>query len=186
MRALSPNGGHHSRGAAPLRLQDGGDRQVAQHAPNRPLPWGRSTAGPPVIGFDYFYGFMGGETSQWEPRLYENINPVEPPHDELSPERGPGGQGDRLVGKPSGVLARQALLPLLGAGRGHGPHHIFKEWADKYKGKFDDGWDAIASASSRDRKRSAGSRRTPSSRHAPRRWQRGTTSPRRSARFSAA
>jgi hypothetical protein len=35
-----------------------------------------------VIGFDYFYGFLAGETSQWEPRLVENLNPVEPPHDE--------------------------------------------------------------------------------------------------------
>ena len=34
------------------------------------------------IGFDYFYGFLAGETSQWEPRLVENFNPVEPPHDE--------------------------------------------------------------------------------------------------------
>ena len=34
------------------------------------------------IGFDYFYGFLAGETSQWEPRLFENLNPIEPPHDE--------------------------------------------------------------------------------------------------------
>ena len=39
------------------------------------------------IGFDYFYGFLAGETSQWEPRLFENLNAIEPPHDEkLSPE----------------------------------------------------------------------------------------------------
>ena len=52
--------------------------------PPKPRRWGRSRAGPPArgIGFDYFYGFLAGETSQWEPRLVENFNPVEPPHDE--------------------------------------------------------------------------------------------------------
>jgi arylsulfatase len=96
------------------------------------------------IGFDYFYGFLAGETSQWEPRLVENLNPVEPPHDptyHLSED---------LADKAVGWLRRhRAYAPdkpfflYWAPGAGHGPHHIFKEWADKYAGQFDDGWDAL-------------------------------------------
>jgi len=95
-------------------------------------------------GFDYFYGFIAGETSQYEPRLYENTNPVEPPHGKsyhLSED---------LAEKAVTWLRRhQAFSPdkpflmYWAPGASHGPHHIFKEWAEKYKGKFDDGWDAM-------------------------------------------
>ena len=61
---------------------------------------------------------------------------------DISSQRGPCGQGRRLAAQAPRLFAGQALLPVLGTGAGHGPHHIFKEWADKYKGKFDDGWDA--------------------------------------------
>ncbi len=96
------------------------------------------------IGFDYFYGFLAGETSQWEPRLFENFNAIEPPHDpkyHLSEDL-----ADKAI-----VWLRQhrafapdkPFLMYWAPGAGHGPHHIFKEWADKYKGQFDDGWDAM-------------------------------------------
>lgn len=98
---------------------------------------------PTGHGFDYFYGFLAGETSQWEPRLVENTNQIEPPHSEkyhLSED---------LAQRSIDWLRRhQAFTPdkpfLLywAPGAGHGPHQIFKEWADKYKGKFDNGWDA--------------------------------------------
>ena len=53
---------------------------------------------PTGYGFDYFYGFLAGETSQYEPRLFENTRPVEPPHDpEVPPDRGHGRQGARLA-----------------------------------------------------------------------------------------
>ena len=96
------------------------------------------------MGFEYFYGFLAGETSQWEPRLVENFNAVEPPHDEkyhLSED---------LADKAITWLRRhRAFSPdkpffmYWASGAAHGPHHIFKEWVDKYKGKFDDGWDAL-------------------------------------------
>jgi arylsulfatase A-like enzyme len=99
---------------------------------------------PTGHGFDYFYGFLAGETSQYEPRLYENTNPVEPPHGQryhLSED---------LAEKAAAWLRRhrsfspdQPFLMYWAPGASHGPHHIFKEWADKYKGKFDDGWDAM-------------------------------------------
>jgi arylsulfatase len=98
---------------------------------------------PTGYGFDYFYGFMAGETSQWEPRLFEDTTPIEPPHDaryHLSSDL-----ADKAI---TWIRRHQAFTPdkpfLLywAPGAGHGPHQIFKEWADKYKGKFDDGWDA--------------------------------------------
>jgi arylsulfatase A-like enzyme len=99
---------------------------------------------PTGHGFDYFYGFLAGETSQWEPRLYENLNPVEPPHDEryhLSEDL-----ADRALTWMKHHRAYAPDKPFLlywAPGAAHGPHHIFKEWADKYKGQFDDGWDAM-------------------------------------------
>jgi len=96
------------------------------------------------VGFDYFYGFLAGETSQWEPRLVENFNPVEPPHDEkyhLSEDL-----ADKAI---TWMKRHRAFAPdkpffmYWAPGAVHGPHHIFKEWADRYKGKFDDGWDAL-------------------------------------------
>jgi arylsulfatase len=99
---------------------------------------------PNGYGFEYFYGFLAGETSQYEPRLYENYDTVEPPHDD--PEY------HLTVDMKEKALAwidqHQAFTPdkpffmYWAPGAVHGPHHVFKEWADKYKGKFDDGWDA--------------------------------------------
>jgi arylsulfatase A-like enzyme len=97
---------------------------------------------PTGHGFDYFYGFVAGETSQWEPRLYENINPVEPPRDEkyhLSEDL-----ADKAVTwlrKHESYTPDKPFFMYWAPGAAHGPHHIFKEWADKYTGKFDDGWD---------------------------------------------
>jgi arylsulfatase A-like enzyme len=99
------------------------------------------------VGFDYFYGFLAGETSQWEPRLVENLNVIEPPHDpkyHLSEDL-----ADRAV---TWMKRHRAFSPdkpffmYWAPGASHGPHHIFKDWADKYKGRFDDGWDALREA----------------------------------------
>ena len=97
---------------------------------------------PTGYGFEYFYGFLAGETSQYEPRLFENTTAIEPPHDptyHLTSD---------MTDKALAWLHRhQAFAPdkpffmYWAPGAAHGPHHIFKEWADKYKGRFDDGWD---------------------------------------------
>ncbi|WP_293152040.1 arylsulfatase [Okeania sp. SIO2C9] len=97
---------------------------------------------PTGHGFDYFYGFLAGETSQYEPRLYENLNPIEPPHDEtyhLTED-----MADKAINWMRHHRSYSPDKPFLmywAPGAVHGPHHVFKEWADKYKGKFDDGWD---------------------------------------------
>lgn len=107
-----------------------------------------SAAGPfdywPVnYGFQHFYGFLGGETSQWEPSLINDFTPVQPPKSEkyhLSSDL-----ADNAI---AWIQNQKAFAPdkpfflYFAPGAGHGPHHVFKEWADKYKGKFDDGWDA--------------------------------------------
>ncbi len=97
---------------------------------------------PTGHGFDYFYGFLAGETSQWEPRLYENLNAIEPPHSEKYHLT------EDMVDKALAWLKKhrafspdKPFLMYWAPGAAHGPHHIFKEWADKYEGKFDDGWD---------------------------------------------
>ncbi len=99
---------------------------------------------PNGYGFEYFYGFLAGETSQWEPRLYENYDTAEPPHDDPKYHL-----TEDMVQKALAWLdARQSYAPdkpflmYWAPGAAHGPHHIWPVWADKYKGKFDDGWDA--------------------------------------------
>ena len=99
---------------------------------------------PTGYGFDYFYGFLAGETSQWEPRLYENLNPIEPPHDaryHLSEDL--AAQAVTWLKHHRSYAPDKPFFMYWAPGAGHGPHHIFKEWADKYAGKFDDGWDAM-------------------------------------------
>lgn len=96
------------------------------------------------IGFDYFYGFLAGETSQWEPRLVENLNPIEPPHDEkyhLSEDL--ADQAITWMRKHRAYSPDKPFLMYWAPGAAHGPHHVFKQWADKYQGKFDGGWDTL-------------------------------------------
>ncbi len=98
---------------------------------------------PTGHGFDYFYGFMAGETSQWEPRLFENETPIEPPHDEsyhLTEDM--TDQAINWLKQHQAYSPDQPFFMYWAPGAVHGPHHIFPEWADRYAGKFDDGWDA--------------------------------------------
>jgi arylsulfatase A-like enzyme len=100
---------------------------------------------PTGLGFEYFYGFLAGEASQYEPNLVRNTTSVLPPR---TPEQGYHLSED-IADDAIGWLHRhQAMEPdkpffmYWATGCLHGPHHIMKEWADKYAGKFDDGWDA--------------------------------------------
>jgi arylsulfatase A-like enzyme len=100
---------------------------------------------PSEIGFEYFYGFLAGEASQWEPHLVRNTTVVEPPK---TPAEGYHLSEDLADDAIRWLRNHQACQPARpffmywASGAVHAPHHIFKEWADKYKGKFDDGWDA--------------------------------------------
>ena len=96
-------------------------------------------------GFETFYGFIGGENNQYEPALYDGTTPVEPP---TTPEEGYHLTEDLADRAVSWIRTQKALMPekpffvYFAPGATHAPHHVPKEWADKYKGKFADGWDA--------------------------------------------
>jgi arylsulfatase A-like enzyme len=114
--------------------------------------WETSPAGPfdawPTGGggFEYFYGFIGGEANQWYPSLYEGTTPIEP---KRTPEEGYHFMEDMTDKAIAWIGQQQALLPdkpffaYFAPGATHAPHHVPKEWADKYKGRFDTGWDAL-------------------------------------------
>jgi arylsulfatase A-like enzyme len=95
-------------------------------------------------GFEYFYGFIGGENNQWDPALYEGLTPIEPPK---TPEEGYHLTEDLADHAINWVRQQKALMPdkpffmYFAPGATHAPHHVPKEWADKYKGKFAHGWD---------------------------------------------
>ncbi len=112
-------------------------------------PWEVSVSGPfdrwPTgSGFDKFYGFIGGETNQWAPAIYDGVTRVEPPQT-------PGyhfttDMTDKAI---SWVSAQQSLTPdkpfylYFAPGATHAPHHVPKEWIAKYKGQFAQGWDKL-------------------------------------------
>jgi arylsulfatase A-like enzyme len=112
--------------------------------------WMSSQAGPfdlwpSGLGFEYFYGFLGGDSDQWHPALYENTVPIEP-----------------YLGNPNYILdhdladkaivwmrMQHALAPTkpwflyYATGTAHAPHHAPKDWIARYKGQFDQGWDKV-------------------------------------------
>ncbi len=97
-------------------------------------------------GFEHFYGFVAGETNQYYPALYEGTTPVEP---DRTPEEGyhlTEDLADRAIGW---VREQKSLTPdkpffmYFAPGATHAPHHVPEEWSDKYKGRFDAGWDAL-------------------------------------------
>ena len=143
---------------------------------------------PTGLGFEYFYGFLAGEASQYEPNLVRNTTVVAP---SKTPEEGyhlSEDLADDAIGWLRNHKALQADKPFFmywASGCLHGPHHIMKEWADKYAGKFDDGWTTTASACLTAQSRRAGSRRTASSPSATRRWRPGRPSRRTRNRSSA-
>jgi arylsulfatase len=97
-------------------------------------------------GFEHFFGFVAGETNQYYPALYEGTTPVEP---DRTPEEGyhlTEDLADRAIGW---VREQKSLTPdkpffmYFAPGATHAPHHVPEEWSDKYKGRFDGGWDAL-------------------------------------------
>jgi arylsulfatase A-like enzyme len=114
---------------------------VWQSSPMGPFDAWPSAGG----GFETFYGFIGGENNQWDPSLYDGTTPVEPP---ATPEEGYHLTEDLADHAVTWIRTQKALMPdkpffvYFAPGATHAPHHVPKEWADKYKGAFADGWDA--------------------------------------------
>ncbi len=112
-------------------------------------PWEVSVSGPydrwPTgSGFDHFYGFIGGETNQWAPAIYNGVTRVE--HDKSPDYHFTIDMTNQAIGW---VSAQQSLTPdkpfymYFATGATHAPHHVPREWIQKYKGQFDGGWDKL-------------------------------------------
>ena len=111
--------------------------------------WELSSAGPfdrwPTgEGFERFYGFQGGETNQYAPGLYDGTTPIEPPDDSAyHVTEDLVDQAIAWVQQQHSLTPDKPFLVYLSFGATHAPHHVPKEWSDKYKGKFDKGWDVL-------------------------------------------
>jgi arylsulfatase A-like enzyme len=149
--AFPGNTGVRPNSVAPLAeiLRLNGYSTAAFGKYHETAPWEASVSGPydrwPTgSGFDKFYGFIGGETNQWAPAIYDGVARVEPPHD-------PNYHFTTDMTNQAIAWSRfqQALTPdkpfymYFATGATHAPHHVPKEWIAKYKGEFDQGWDKL-------------------------------------------
>jgi arylsulfatase A-like enzyme len=107
-------------------------------------PSGPTDRWPTRQGFDKFYGFMGGETNQWAPLIYDGMTQVEP-----SKDPNYNFMTDMTNHAIAWMQSVKSLTPdkpffiYFAPGAVHAPHHVPKEWIAKYKGKFDEGWDKL-------------------------------------------
>ena len=95
-------------------------------------------------GFEYFYGFLGGETNQWDPAIYEGTTPVETPR--TAGYHFTEDMTDKAISwvrQQKALMGDKPFFMYFAPGACHAPLHVPKEWADKYKGKFDQGWDKL-------------------------------------------
>jgi arylsulfatase len=149
--AFPGNTGQRPNSVAPLAemMRLNGYTTAAFGKSHETAAWELSVSGPtdrwPTrSGFDKFYGFLGGETNQWSPSIYEDMTPIEPPH-----EPGYHFMTDMTNHAIDWVRAEKSLTPdkpffiYFAPGATHAPHHVPKEWFEKYKGKFDHGWDTL-------------------------------------------
>jgi arylsulfatase len=144
------NRGQRPQSVAPLAemLRLNGYSTAAFGKYHETAPWEVSVSGPfdrwpTSSGFDKFYGFIGGETNQFAPVLHDGTTPVEPsddPNYHFTTD-----MTDQAI---TWARSQQSLTPdkpffiYFSTGATHAPHHVPADWVDKYKGKFDDGWDA--------------------------------------------
>jgi len=111
--------------------------------------WETSVSGPfdrwpTQQGFDKFYGFIGGETDQWAPLIYDGVKKVNPPKMEnYHFTTDMTNQAINWIKSQQSMTPDKPFFVYFATGAVHAPHHVSKEWSDKYKGKFDKGWDAI-------------------------------------------
>lgn len=107
-------------------------------------PVGPQDRWPTRSGFEKFYGFLGGETNQWAPTVYDGVSPVELPNDPNYHFT-----TDMTNKAIEWTAFQHALAPdkpffvYFSTGATHAPHHVPKEWIEKFKGRFDMGWDKL-------------------------------------------
>lgn len=129
----------------------GNGYNTSWYGKNHNVPdWQTSQAGPfdlwPTgLGFNYFYGFIGGDTDQWRPALFEGTKPIEPYLGD------PGYILDRdladhaiaWIRMQKAVAPQRPFFAYYATGTAHAPHHAPKDWIAKFKGRFDQGWDKV-------------------------------------------
>jgi arylsulfatase A-like enzyme len=134
----------------------GNGYSTAWFGKNHNVPgWQSSAAGPfdlwPTgLGFDYFYGFIGGDTDQWDPTLFENTAPIEP-KDKLTGaakaaynlDSDLADQAIHWIQEQHSLAPNKPFFAYYAPGATHAPHHVPKEWIAKFKGQFDQGWDKL-------------------------------------------
>ena len=112
--------------------------------------WQTSQAGPfdlwPTgLGFEHFYGFIGAETDQWRPAVFDGTRPLEPylGNPDYNFDYDMADQAIGWVRSLNAVAPDKPFFLYYAPGATHSPHHPKKEWIAKYKGKFDQGWDKV-------------------------------------------
>ncbi len=111
--------------------------------------WQSSQAGPfdlwPTgLGFEYFYGFIGGDTDQWHPALFDGTNPILTPHDpKYHLDADLADHAVAWIRQQHSLAPDKPFFAYYAPGLCHAPHHAPKEWIAKFKGKFDQGWDKL-------------------------------------------
>ncbi len=112
--------------------------------------WQSSQAGPfdlwpTKLGFEHFYGFIGGETSQWRPAVFDGTRPIEPyvGKPDYNFDYDIADQAIRWINNQKAVAPDRPFFLYYAPGATHSPHHPKKEWIAKYEGRFDQGWDKV-------------------------------------------
>jgi arylsulfatase A-like enzyme len=112
--------------------------------------WETSPAGPfdrwPTgLGFERFYGFLGGEASQWEPALYDQTTPIEPyvGRDDYHLTEDLADRTIEWMRLQKAAAPDKPFFVYFSPGATHAPHHVWPAWIEQFRGRFDDGWDAL-------------------------------------------
>jgi arylsulfatase A-like enzyme len=109
-------------------------------------PMGPFEQWPTGSGFEHFYGFIGGETNQYAPAIYRDTVPVDP---DRTPEEGyhfTEDMTDRAIEwirQQKALMSDKPFFVYYAPGATHAPHHVPTEWPDRYRGRFDQGWDRL-------------------------------------------
>ena len=149
--AFPGNTGQRPESVAPLAmmLRYNGYTTAAFGKNHETAAWEVSPSGPtdrwPTrSGFDKFYGFMGGETNQWSPAVYDGLTKIELPKDpNYHFMTDMTNQAIKWMRSVKSLTPDKPFFIYFAPGATHAPHHVPKEWIAKYKGKFDQGWDKL-------------------------------------------
>ena len=125
-------------------IQDGGERCTM-------CPIGRAATSGPFdlwpngLGFEYFYGFLGGDCDQWQPEMFENTHPIQPAvgNPDYIMDKDLADNAVNYIRRHQSISPQRPFFAYYCTGTAHAPHHAPKEWIAKYKGKFDQGWDKV-------------------------------------------